>query len=99
MAGAKHRAKTAKMKFDLTDAWARARWTGRCEISKIPFQLGLAPDDNRMYAASIDRIDPRWGYTQRNCRFILFAINALKQDGTDADVLRIAEAIIKTHRP
>lgn len=94
MAGAKNRAKTTGAPFDLTDDWARQRWTGKCEISGIPFALMLTPEDMRMFAASIDRIDPKKGYVQDNCRFILFAINAMKQDGTDQDIYSIASSIV-----
>lgn len=94
MAGAKHRAKVANRPFDLTSDWAAARWTGRCELCGIQFHLMLRNDDMRMFSASIDRIDPKKGYTQDNCRFILFAVNAMRQNGTDADVLRIAGGLV-----
>lgn len=98
MGGAKHRAKVGKFEFDLTDEWARERWTGRCEMTDIEFQLGLGSHDMRMFSPSIDRIEPSIGYTQANCRFVLFAVNCMKQDGTDSDVVRMAEALIKKLR-
>jgi hypothetical protein len=98
MQGAKHRAKVGNFVYDLTEEWAKERWTGRCEMTGIEFQLGLATADVRMFAPSVDRIKPQLGYTRENCRFILFAVNAMKQDGTDADVFRIAKGIVKRLR-
>lgn len=46
-----------------------------------------------MFAASIDRIDTKKGYTQDNCRFILFAINCMRQNGTDEEMIFIARSL------
>lgn len=48
-----------------------------------------------MYWPSIDRIDPKVGYLTSNCRIILHAVNALKGEGTDADILLVANAIVE----
>lgn len=79
--------------FDLTHEWAAARWTGRCEITNIPFQTngkaGPWP-----FSPSLDKIDPIKGYTQSNSRFILWGCNAIKGVGTDADMCKIAKGIV-----
>jgi hypothetical protein len=92
---ARERAKTKGLPFSLTDGWARSRWTGRCEITDIPFSLifGDRPGP-RFFSASIDQIVPKAGYTPENCRFVLWAVNALKHDGTDEDMIMVARAII-----
>ena len=86
-------AKLKGITFELTDEWARRRWTGQCEITGIEFRIngkrGPFP-----FSPSLDRIDPQQGYTQNNCRFILWGCNALKGTGTDADMTEIAKAII-----
>lgn len=80
--------------FELTDEWARARWTGRCEITSIAFRIngkrGPSP-----FSPSIDRIDANKGYAQDNARFVLWGCNALKGVGSDIDMLEIAEAIVR----
>lgn len=43
----------------------------------------------------MDRIDSSKGYTQDNCRFILFAVNSFKGVGTDALMLEIAQALLE----
>ncbi len=96
---ARARASKRRLPCDLTFEWGARVWTGFCSVSKIPFivlprqtggqRLGPAP-----YAPSIDKIIPEKGYVESNCRFVLTAVNFLKHTATDADMYRIAEAII-----
>lgn len=78
--------------FNLTDDWAIDRWTGKCELTGIPFVLGS--NTRTLYSPSLDQIKPGAGYTTDNCRFILWCINAMKDTGTDEDVYRVAQAIV-----
>jgi hypothetical protein len=90
--GVKKRAKKRNLTFDLTLEWAEARWTGRCELTDIPFELGrskLGP-----LSPSVDKIDPTKGYLKENCRIILLAINWMKSSGTDAQMYSVAEALL-----
>jgi hypothetical protein len=92
--GSKQRAVKHNIPFTLTKEWAEARWTGRCEVTNIEFVLS----DKRspyLFSPSLDRIIPTLGYTPENSRFVLHAVNALKGQGTDEDMLRIAKAIIE----
>lgn len=91
---ARERAKKKKVPFELTNAWAKERWTGRCEITGIEFKSS-ATQGPKFFSASIDRIIPEKGYTEENCRFVLWAVNALKHDGTDEDMIRVALAIVE----
>lgn len=92
-------AKKKQIPFELTDEWARARWKGCCELTGMPF----APPEkrvgykNRNFSPSIDKIIPALGYTQDNSRFVLWAINSLKRDGTNEQMYAIAEALVR-HR-
>jgi len=70
--------------------WARDEWTGRCAVTGLEFAKSATPSP---FSPSIDRINPRSGYTRKNCRFVLLGYNMLKHVGTDTDVLKIAEAI------
>ncbi len=104
LAGAKQRAAKRKQPFDLTKEWASARWTGRCELTNIEFRGIEARVGNKRFAMSpsIDKIDPKKGYTQDNCRFIVFAVNWFKGEGSDEDMLFIARELVKNmphHRP
>lgn len=91
---AKKRAKRFNLPYDLTHSWAKERWTGRCEITGIPFDLS-SKKYGQMFSPSIDKIDPKLGYVQENCRFILFMVNIFKYNGTDEMMLKVAEAIVK----
>lgn len=94
LAGAKGRAKKYNIPFTLTIDWARQRWTDTCELTGIPFRTDERGNGPKTFAASIDQIEPRKGYTPDNCRFVLWAVNALKHDGTDADMYLIAAALL-----
>lgn len=91
--GSKQRAKRLGIPFELTKAWATERWTGRCEVTNIPFVLSTARNPY-LFSPSLDRIDPIKGYTCSNCRFVLHAVNALKGQGTNEQMLLIAKAIV-----
>lgn len=81
--------------FDITTEYLASIWTGQCAVSGLP----LVPQQRSQgmpsfWSPSIDRIDPTKGYVRGNVRFVLMAVNAFKHDGTDADMLRVAAAII-----
>ena len=88
---AKLRAKKKNVPCSIDGAWAEARWNGYCELTGIPFATSGARSP---YSPSIDRRDPKLGYTKENCRFVLWAINAFKTDGTDTQMLEIARALL-----
>lgn len=97
---AKSRATKSSLDFDLTREWAESRWTGKCELTQIPF---TPPEQRtgyklRNFFPSIDKIDPKLGYIKSNCRFVLWGVNSLKRDGTDEDMYVIALALIQ-NRP
>lgn len=92
---AQQRAKKKSVEFALTEAWAIANWTGRCALTDIEFHGPGKGSGPQFYSPSIDRIVPSVGYTPENCRFVLWAANALKHVGTDADMYLVAEALLK----
>jgi hypothetical protein len=94
--GAKTRAKKYNVPFDLTEEWAQKRWTGECELTRIPFRLDQRGSGPKVFSPSIDQVNPRKGYTKNNCRIVLWAINAFKHDGTDEDMYLIAAALMDT---
>lgn len=94
LTNARYRAKTSRLECDLTSEWAMSRWTGKCEITGIEFRHLTHRCGPHVFSPSIDRIDSKQGYTKSNCRFVLWAINAMRQDGTDDDMYMIAEAMV-----
>ena len=95
IASARGRAKMKGVPFTLTLEWGSANWTGRCALTDITFSMDLPGKAGpRFFAPSIDRVVPEKGYTPDNCRFVLWAINAFKHDGTDEDMYLVAEMLI-----
>jgi hypothetical protein len=94
LAGARARSKKRNIEYSLTDEWAREHWTGKCEVTGIPFRLGWIEPGPKFFSPSIDKIDRKKGYTPDNCRIVLWAVNAMKYDGTDADMLMLAKAVV-----
>ena len=88
---ARGRAKKLGVEHNLTREWVEKTWTGRCAITNIPFVLRSS--SITAFSPSIDRKDNAKGYTQGNCRWVLFGVNAMKNVGTDADLKFIASAI------
>jgi len=79
--------------FTLTPEWVERKYKAGCAVTGIAFRMGegiLGP-----FSPSIDRINPDKGYTPRNCRMVLYGVNALKGTGTDEDMKTIAQAITK----
>lgn len=88
------RAKPARV--DLTTKQAMrilARQDYRCALTGLRFWS--TPERFGPTIPSIDRIDARAGYTEGNVRIVLLGVNALRGCGTDAEMLRIARALIK----
>lgn len=96
---AKERAKKLHLGYDLTIAWAKDTYTGRCALTGLSFQL--TPEGSRgpsMFAASIDRVDSTVGYVKSNCRWVLYAINSFKNSASDATMYEIAEALLRNRK-
>jgi hypothetical protein len=73
---AKRRAKAKGLKFSLTLDWVRGKLSAMtCEATGWMFVLAKG---HHPFAPSIDRVDPRKGYTPDNCRMVLAAVNSLK---------------------
>jgi hypothetical protein len=77
------RAKKRGFEFDLTSDWIEQRLKRGCELTGLPFDLEAGARDLR--SPSVDRIDSTQGYTQENCRVILWGLNcAFSTWGDDA---------------
>ena len=77
----------------LSVEWVEQRILAGCALSGLPFDLSV-PKQQSPYAPSIDKINPTEGYTEANSRLILWSLNAFKGSNTDADMLRIASALL-----
>jgi hypothetical protein len=84
--------------FNLTKEWADKNYSGFCVLTGLPFQVSYdkpaEKSGGRPYSPSIDRINPLKGYTQDNCRFVLFAVNSFKGTMSDPEMYHIAKALL-----
>jgi hypothetical protein len=100
LGSARERAEFKKLPIDITLPWVLEKLkAGRCEVTGLKFDLlreheGLAPGQMNPFSPSIDRSSPKLGYTEENARVVVWLYNAAKGSWTDADVLKMAEALI-----
>lgn len=92
VAKARIRARESGLSFELTHEWAAKRWNGKCELTGIPFTMWIG--STVATSPSLDRIDSARGYLPENCRFVLWAINRFKGDGSDTEMIAIARALV-----
>ena len=90
------RCRRKNLPMTLTQEWIMQKLTaGRCEQTDIAFNFHSLPNSNRSpWAFSIDRIDPSFGYTIENSQCVVWAYNAAKGEGTDADVYFMAKCML-----
>lgn len=94
-AGAEGRAAALRVPFDLTARWAMHKLlAGRCEATGLRFETSN-PGTRSNFTPSVDRKIPALGYTRENCRVVIWGYNAAKGSGTDEDVMRMAEALVR----
>lgn len=74
---ARRRCKQKGIKFALTKTWYREKLGGHCELSGLPFDFLSTKSNQSARAASVDRIKPKNGYTEDNCRMVCIALNYL----------------------
>ena len=91
----KQRASDKGFEYNLDFSWARSTWNGHCALTGLPFRCSDKNLGGNPFSPTIDRIDPKRGYVQDNCRFILFSINSFKHTGTDNDLKEIIVALNK----
>lgn len=92
---ARSRAKLKGFEFTLTQEWVKLKLQhGVCEASGLPFShdLGSAQDPNP-WSPTVDRRDPKAGYTLENCRLVVWAFNVAKNAWSDEVVLVLAKAL------
>lgn len=97
---AKHRSEKRQIAFDLDKEWIEEKIKkGKCELSNLNFDLKNSDDlQFNPFAPSIDKIDPKKGYTKNNCRVVLVCVNfGIGQWGIEV-YTKVAKAVIDTQR-
>lgn len=93
---AKHVAKVRNLELDLTRQWVVERiLNGKCEVTGIDFQFNAPCPGHRTnsFAPSIDRINQTGGYTQQNCRVVVWIYNRARGAFPDADFNLMIQAL------
>lgn len=82
--------------YDLDVPWMVEKLEeGRCEVTGLPFDTERGDQYKNNYTPSLDRLRADKGYTKDNVRLVLWMYNAAKAEGTDADVLNMAFALVR----
>lgn len=105
LAGARGRSRKLGVGCNLTLEWLLEKLKkGTCEATNIG--LRFITDTSKRntkykspFAASIDRKDPKRGYTQDNCQLVCWGYNAAKSNFSEEDTLAIAYALVRKNTP
>lgn len=91
----KQRCTKKDLPFDLTEEWYNERYEKGCAVTGKAF----TPHRIRSpWAANVDRIIPKIGYTQENCRLVCAGYNLAKAEWTDEEVLEMCKLVIKKQK-
>lgn len=99
---ARDRAKNRGLKFNLTLEDVKSLAVNTCPVFGVKLiyksyrNTNGAPNQN---SPSIDRIDPRGGYTKNNCRIISFRANKLKNNSTPIEAAELFKDRLCTVSP
>jgi hypothetical protein len=92
--GAKRRAAIRGIEFTIDLEFVNGLISlGCCAVTGIRFEFSRTGTRQNPRAPSLDRINPRVGYVKSNCRLVTWIYNRAKGDGTDQDVIELAEAL------
>jgi hypothetical protein len=91
----KIRAKKKGLEFSISRKFVEdAVLSGRCSVTNIKFTKKSSSKNYGAFGASIDRINPKLGYTESNCQIVCWIYNRAKGNGTHKEVLILAEALV-----
>lgn len=76
---------------DITRDWLLEKFHGRCEVTGLPFDFSVP---HGPFGPSVDRIVPGSPYLMANVRIVVLIYNTLRLNHSDADVLRMARALV-----
>jgi len=91
------RAKKAQLALDLTPSWILERLWYPCPRTGLAFASPTTTTGRVPHSPSLDRIDPRKGYTKRNVQVVAWWYNQAKGEYTDEEVLHLCRLVVKKH--
>jgi len=95
---ARRRARQKNLKFDLDIDWAFEKLRiGVCPVTGLKFRSEVKGFKERSeYTPSIDRINPKLGYTKDNCRIVIWWYNIAKQTYSDIEVWHLCDQLVRS---
>ncbi len=95
---AKYKCKQLSLPYDLDKEWVLDRLNSigwKCELTGLPMNLRLETRSGFHWdSISVDRLNPKGGYTKDNIRFVLNQINIFRQDASDDQMYMLAKALL-----
>ncbi len=101
LSSAKQRARKCNVVYELDIEWLYKKLEkGVCEMSKMEFTFDppKAGFHHNPYAPSLDRHDPKKGYTKKNTKLVLWAYNQAKGQWNQKHFRRIMRAIVRNFK-
>jgi hypothetical protein len=97
LSSAKRRSSNFEESFDIDfDHIFEKLNKGTCEVTGIPFDFSKPSTSSKNpYAPSIDRIDPKIGYTKANTRIVIWQYNLMKGELYDEEILNLCRLIVE----
>lgn len=95
---AKNRAKKSNLNYELDKEWLIEKLKNeKCEMSgiKFSFEKPYKGYQYNPYSPSIDRHDPKKGYTKANSRVVITAYNIAKNQWNQKHFRKIMRAIVR----
>jgi hypothetical protein len=96
IAACQYRAKKQNLQFDLDIAWILSN-LDKCPKMGVDFQIenrGKSYKDRKPYTPSVDKIDPKLGYTKENCQVVTWWYNVAKQTFSDDELLEFCKKVV-----
>lgn len=94
----KYRCKQLFLPYDLDKKWILEKLNSiewKCELTGLPMNLRVdARVGFNWDSISVDRMNPKGGYTKDNVRFVLNQINIFRQDASDDQMYMLAKALL-----
>ena len=97
-ANARHRAKKRGLDYDIDVVFIHEKLKeGKCARTGVDFSLGYngkSYRDRSPYTPSIDKIDPKKGYTKDNVQVVCWWYNFAKSTFSDQEVLELCKKLV-----
>lgn len=94
---AKERSVRQNIEFDLNINWIIEKIKLGCPYLGVEFKLGNTGNNYKSrdpLTPSIDKINPKLGYTENNCQVVSWWYNSSKQQFTDSEVLEFCKKVV-----